>query len=74
MNSKNTEAQVKAQVISQINDLRGDAEYYGFDYPTDANLETETVETLNEFLHELSVYILESVIAEIQFQQTQTTH
>ena len=74
MSMKNTDAQVKAQIISNINNLRSDAEFYGYDYPTDANLESENVENLREFLRELSEYILDGVIAEMKLQQSRATH
>jgi len=74
MSMKNTDAQVKAQIISNINNLRTDAEFYGYDYPTDANLESESVENLREFLRELSEYILDGIIAEMELQQGRTTH
>ena len=74
MNTNNTDAQVKAQIISQINNLRTDAEFYGYDYPTDPNLESENIENLREFLHELSVFILDGIIAEIELQQGHATH
>ena len=70
----NTDAQVKAQIISKINNLRTEAEFYGYDYPTDPNLESESVENLREFLHELSVFILDGIIAEMQLQQSHATH
>lgn len=66
MSMKNTEAQVKAQIISQINNLRTKAEFYGFDYPTDANLESESTANLSEFLREISVYILDGILAEMK--------
>ena len=74
MSMKNTDAQVKAQIINKINNLRSDAEFYGYDYPTDPNLESESIENLREFLHELSVFILDGIIAEIQLQQSRATH
>jgi hypothetical protein len=74
MSNQNTDAQVKAQIISQINNLRTDAEFYGYDYPTDANLDDESVENLREFLHEISVYILDGIIAEIELQNGRVTH
>jgi len=69
MSMKNTDAQVKALIINLINNLRTDAESYGFDYPTDANLEAESIENLREFLRELSEYILDGVTAEMENQQ-----
>jgi len=74
MNINNTDAQVKAQIISKINNLRTDAEFYGYDYPTDPNLESESVENLREFLHELSVFILDGIIAEMELQNGRATH
>jgi len=74
MNTENTDAQVKAQIIQRINDLRTDAEFYGYDYPTDPNLESESIENLREFLHELSVFILDGIIAEIELQNGRVTH
>ena len=74
MTINNTDAQVKAQIINQINNLRTDAEFYGYDYPTDPNLEGKSIENLREFLHELSVFILDGIIAEIELQQGHATH
>jgi len=74
MSMKNADAQVKAQIISQINNLRTDAEFYGYDYPTDANLESESVENLCEFLRELSEYILDGILAEMKSQRRRVSH
>lgn len=76
MNMKNTEAQVKARIINQINNLREDAEFYGFDYPnvTDADLRDEEVTNLAAFLHELSTFTMEAIIEEIKYSQRQAAH
>lgn len=77
MNTKNTEAQVKARIINQINNLREDAEFYGFDYPTDvtdADLQNEEVTNLAAFLHEISTFTMEAIIEEIKFSQRQAAH
>ena len=76
MNTKSTEAQVKARIINQINNLREDAEFYGFDYPnvTDADLRDEEVTNLAAFLHEISTFTMEAIIEEIKFSQRQAAH
>jgi len=74
MSMKKTDAQVKAQIISLINDLRIDAEFYGYDYPTDANLESESVENLREFLAEINQFVLDGLKAELEYNQEIVTH
>ena len=64
MINENTDAQVKAQLIAQINNFKPKAISYGYDYPTDPNLEGDTVENLQEFLNELRHYFLESATLE----------
>lgn len=56
MNTKNTDAQVKAQIIQRINSLKPDAIAQGFDYPTQSP-EDATVAELLDFLVEISAYI-----------------
>lgn len=65
MNTKQTDAQVKTQLINHINALKGAAIYYGFDYPTNP-IENESVEGLREFLGELRKYIDKSIRQEMR--------
>lgn len=66
MTTKQTDAQVKAQLIRHINAVKGAAIYYGFDYPTNPNLENQTVENLQEFFEELGKYIDKSIRQEMR--------
>ena len=73
MNTKQT----KARIISQINNLREDAEFYGIGYSfiTDADLQKQGVATLEEFLHETN-FLIEEIkeIEKIKIQQGRVTH
>lgn len=77
MNTKQTKAQLKAQLISQINNLREDAEFHGIGYSfiTDADLQKQGVATLEEFLHETN-FLIEEIkeIEKIKIQQGRVTH
>ena len=64
MVNENTDAQVKAQLIAQINNFKPKVISYGYDYPTVPNLEGDTVENLQEFLSELRHYFLEAATLE----------
>lgn len=61
MVNENTDAQVKAQLIAQINNFKPKVISHGYDYPTDPNLEGETVENLQEFINELRHYYLNAI-------------
>ena len=63
MTINNTDAQVKAQIIQRINNLKSAAISRGFDYPTEP-IENESVENLSEFLYEISEYILDHDLTE----------
>lgn len=56
MKSENTDAQVKAQIITLINNYRPRAEYLGFDYPTEP-IENNSAIDLLIFLEEILEYI-----------------
>lgn len=56
MINKNTEAQVKAQIIQRINDIKPQAIDLGFDYPTESP-ENVSVNELISFLVEISVFV-----------------
>lgn len=62
VNDNKTDAQVKAQIIAEIEKIKAEAISLGFDYPTDADYETATIRDLHGFLNELRVYISEESI------------
>ena len=63
MVNKNTEAQVKAQLIQRINARKSEAIFYGFNYPTQP-LESVEYAKLLELQDEVRGYILNAVIEE----------
>lgn len=56
MNTKNTEAQVKAQVIQAIEELKEYAISLGFDYPTE-DISQATDAQLIDFLIDIQRYV-----------------
>lgn len=56
MVSENTEAQVKAQIISRINFYRDEAIHLGYDYPTQP-IEKASLGDLINFYEELVDYV-----------------
>lgn len=63
MVNENTDAQVKAHLISRINKIKPEAIKAGFDYPTQP-IETATVEELQAFHDEIQAHAIDAIIAE----------
>lgn len=56
MKSENTDAQVKAHIITLINNYRDEAVHLGFDYPTEPIENSSVIDLLN-FLEEIVDYV-----------------
>lgn len=65
MTTKQTDAQVKAQILNHINAIKGAAIYYGFDYPTNP-IEHESAEALQKFLDELRNFVQQEIRLEMR--------
>lgn len=49
----------RSEILAEIRALAGEAIVRGFDWPTEANAEHETTETLADFLEEVKQFLWE---------------